>query len=123
MKNSQAPKTEVEPTRAAVVARDGAHYVLRLYIAGATPCGIRAIANVRAICQDQLYGRHDLEVVDINQNREPSAGENFIAVPALIKTLPLPSRRIIGDLSETERVLIGLDLRTSSDKAAEDGGS
>jgi circadian clock protein KaiB len=86
-------------------------YVLRLYVTGMTPRSTRAIENVRAICEEHLQGRYDLEVIDIYQQPVLAKGEQIIAAPTLIKQLPAPLRRIIGDLSNTERVLVGLDLR------------
>jgi circadian clock protein KaiB len=86
-------------------------YILRLYIAGMTPKSIRAISNLKTICEDHLKGRYDLEVIDLYQNPQLATGEQIIAAPTLIKKLPLPLRRIIGDLSGTERLLVGLDLK------------
>ena len=85
-------------------------YVLRLYITGMTPRAGRAIENVRAICEEYLEGRYDLEVIDVYQQPVLARGEQIIAVPTLIKKLPLPLRRIIGDMSNSDRVLVGLDL-------------
>ena len=87
------------------------HYVLRLYVTGMTPRSTRAVENVRTICEEHLQGRYDLEVIDIYQQPMLAKGEQILAAPTLIKKLPLPLRRIIGDLSSTERVLLGLDLR------------
>ena len=87
------------------------HYVLRLYVTGMTPRSTRAVENVRAICEEHLQGRYDLEVIDIYQQPILAKGEQIIAAPTLIKKLPLPLRRVIGDLSSTERVLLGLDIR------------
>jgi len=90
---------------------DGAErYVLRLYVAGMTPRAGRAIKNVRAMCDEHLAGRFDLEVVDIYQQPALAKGEQIIAAPTLIKELPLPLRRIIGDMSDSDRLLVGLDL-------------
>jgi circadian clock protein KaiB len=86
-------------------------YLLRLYVTGMTPQSTRAIRNIRQICEDHLQGRYELEVVDIYQQPALAQGEQIIAAPTLIKKLPLPLRRLIGDLSNTERVLLGLDLR------------
>ena len=86
-------------------------YVLRLYVTGMTPRSVRAVENVRAICEEHLQGRYDLEVIDIYQQPTLAEGEQIIAAPTLIKKLPLPLRKIIGDMSSTERVLVGLDLR------------
>ena len=86
-------------------------YLLRLYIAGATPRSIRAVANIREICQTSLRDRYQLEVIDIYQQPAVAKGEQVIAAPTLVKKLPLPLRRFIGDLSDTERILVGLDLQ------------
>jgi len=86
-------------------------YVLRLYVSGMMPRSTRAIENVRAICEEHLQGRYDLEIIDIYQQPVLAAGEQIVAAPTLIKKLPAPLRRIIGDLSNTERVLVGLDIR------------
>ncbi len=88
-----------------------ARYVLRLYVAGTTPRSTRAILNIRRICEEHLAGRYDLEVVDIYQQPTLAEGEQIVAAPTLVKRLPLPLRRFIGDLSGAERILVGLDLR------------
>jgi circadian clock protein KaiB len=95
-------------------ARRGEKYVLRLYIAGTTPRSTRAVANIREICEHNLCGRYDLEVIDIYQNPSLAKGEQIVAAPTLVKKLPLPLRRFIGDLSDTERVLVGMDLASST---------
>ena len=94
----------------AAQAPPGERYVLRLYVTGMTPRSARAVKNLRAICDEYLEGRYDLEVVDIYQQPLLAKGEQIIAAPTLIKKLPLPVRRIIGDMSNRERVLIGLHL-------------
>jgi circadian clock protein KaiB len=86
-------------------------YVLRLYVTGMTARSRRAIDNVREICEAHLHGRYELEVIDIYQQPVLAKGDQIIAAPTLIKQLPLPLRRIIGDMSSTDRVLLGLDLR------------
>ena len=86
-------------------------YVLRLYVAGMTPRSTRAIANIKQICEEHLQGRYELEVIDIYQQPGPGQGEQIIAAPTLIKKLPLPLRQFIGDMSQTEKILLGLDLR------------
>ena len=85
-------------------------YVLRLYVTGMTQRSARAVKNLQAICDEFLHGRYDLEVVDIYQQPVLTKGEQIIAAPTLIKKLPLPMRRIIGDMSNRDRVLLGLDL-------------
>ena len=87
--------------------------MLRLYVTGMTPKSIRAVENVRTICEEHLHGRYQLEVIDVYQQPTLAKGEQIIAAPTLIKKLPLPLRKIIGDMSNTERVLLGLDLRPS----------
>lgn len=87
-------------------------FVLRLYVAGTTPASTRAVANIKSICEEHLHGRYQLEVIDLYQQPVLAKGEQIIAAPTLIKKLPLPLRRIIGDMSDTQRVLVGLDLRT-----------
>ena len=86
-------------------------YVLRLYVTGMTPRSTEAIATIKAICEEHLHGRYDLEVIDIYQHPQLAKDEQIIAVPTLVKKLPAPLRRFIGNLSEKERVLLGLDLR------------
>ena len=86
-------------------------YVLRLYVAGTTSKSIRAVANIKEICESSLKNRYDLEVIDIYQQPVLVKGEQIIAVPTLVKKLPLPLRKFIGDMSDTERILVGLDLR------------
>jgi circadian clock protein KaiB len=85
-------------------------YVLRLFVTGTTTRSLRAIANMRRICEESLAGRYDLEVIDIYQQPEATRELQVIATPTLIKVLPKPLRRIIGDLSDREKVLAGLNL-------------
>lgn len=86
-------------------------YVLRLYVTGATPRSLLTIASVKQICEHYLHGHYELEVIDLYQQPQLAEGEQIIAAPTLIRKLPLPLRRIIGDMSKAERVLVGLDLR------------
>jgi circadian clock protein KaiB len=86
-------------------------YVLRLYVAGATQRSQQAIANLTEICETQLQGRYSLEVIDIYQRPQLAADEQILAAPTLVRLLPAPVARIVGDLSDTSRVLVGLDLR------------
>jgi len=85
-------------------------YVLRLYVTGMTPRSAQAIKNLQAICEEYLDGRYELDVIDIYQQPVLTRGEQIIAAPTLIKKLPLPMRRLVGDMSDRERVLLGLDL-------------
>lgn len=86
------------------------HYVLRLYIAGKSPKSMYAITNIKKICEENLQGIYELEVIDLYQQPQLAEGDQIIALPTLIKKLPLPLRRIIGDMSNTEHVVAGLDL-------------
>lgn len=90
--------------------RGAGRYVLRLYVTGLTPRSSRAIENLRAICKSHLEGRYELEVIDVRQQPELARNAQIVAVPTLIKQLPAPLRRVVGDLSDTERVLVQLDL-------------
>lgn len=85
-------------------------YTLRLYVSGATPCSTRAIENVKALCEEYLQGRYDLEVVDIYQQPGLAEGDQILATPTLVRRLPLPLRRLVGDLSDPGRVLGRLNL-------------
>jgi circadian clock protein KaiB len=84
---------------------------LRLYVAGQTPKSIRAFANLRKICDEHLAGRYRIEVIDLLEDPQLGRGDQILALPTLVRRLPQPIKRIIGDLSNTERVLVGLDLR------------
>jgi len=86
-------------------------YVLRLYIAGQTPKSITALANLKEICETHLQGRYEIEIIDLVENPQLAQGDQILALPTLVRRLPEPIKRIIGDLSNTERVLVGLDLR------------
>jgi circadian clock protein KaiB len=105
---------------AAAVTLGDARYLLRLYITGTTRNSERAIVNIRKICEEHLEGRYDLEIVDIFQHPTLAEGEQIIAAPTLIKHLPLPLRRFIGDMSQTERILLGLDVSKTPLQVASD---
>ena len=91
--------------------KPGVHYNLRLYVAGQTPKSASAIANLNAMCEQHLAGRYSIQVVDLRENPQLAAGDQILAVPTLVRRLPPPLKRIIGDLSNTEKVLVGLDIR------------
>jgi circadian clock protein KaiB len=86
-------------------------YVLRLYVAGQTPKSVLAIANLKEICDTHLQGRYEIEIIDLLENPQLAQGDQILALPTLVRRLPKPIKRVIGDLSNTERVLVGLDLR------------
>jgi circadian clock protein KaiB len=105
-------KTSTEEFEKAAAKQDRAKYVLRLYITGMTPKSTRAITNVQKLCEQYLKGCYELEVVDIYQQPKLAKGEQIIATPTLIKKLPLPLRKLIGDMSDAERFLVGIDLKS-----------
>jgi circadian clock protein KaiB len=94
-------------------------YVLRLYVTGLTPNSTRAITNAKAFCEKHLQGRYDLQIIDLYQRPKLAKGEQIIAAPTLIKKLPLPLRRLVGDLSQEANVLLGLDLRPELDQTGD----
>jgi len=106
VKARSVSKKAGKPTKSAELQ----HYVLRLYVTGTTHRSAQAIMNIQKICEELLKGRYELEVIDIYQQPVLAAGERIIAAPTLIKKLPLPLRRFIGDMTDTERIIVGLDL-------------
>jgi circadian clock protein KaiB len=113
-------KRKFETTQAFEKKVEGAQnsqpYVLRLYVTGMTPRSTAAFATIKKICEKHLYGHYDLEVIDIYQQPSLARDEQIIAAPTLVKRLPAPIRRLIGNLSDEERVLAGLDLRLAKQK-------
>ncbi len=93
------------------------YYNLRLYVAGQTPKSLQAFANLKKICEEHLEGRYNIEVIDLLENPQLARGDQILAIPTLVRKLPEPIRKIIGDLSNTERVLVGLDLREKDREA------
>jgi circadian clock protein KaiB len=116
VKDDSLPTSSTEAYEEALAKTQQERYVLRLYVAGATSKSARAIANIKHICEEHLKGRYQLEVIDLYQRPVLAQGEQIIATPTLIKALPLPLRKLIGDMSDAERVLVGLDLRPKSDR-------
>jgi circadian clock protein KaiB len=104
------------------LSQDGAAegWDLRLYVAGQTPKSIAAFSNLKRICEEHLAGRYSIEVVDLLKNPQLASGDQIIAIPTLVRKLPEPIRKIIGDLSDTERVLVGLQLRPRSQGKTDD---
>ena len=106
------------PTAEAIVrqgAGDPGSYNLRLYVAGQTPKSLAAITNLKRICEAHLAGNYTIEVVDLLVTPQLAAGDQIVALPTLVRHLPPPLKRIIGNLSDTERVLVGLDIRIRSE--------
>jgi len=93
---------------------DSEVWELRLYVAGQTPNSIRAFANLKKIAEEHLKGKYTIEVIDLIKNPQLAAGDQILAIPTLVRKLPEPIKKIIGDLSNTERVLVGLDVRPKS---------
>jgi circadian clock protein KaiB len=89
---------------------------LRLYVAGQTPKSITAFSNLKKLCEEHLKGKYRIEVIDLLENPTLARGDQILAIPTLVRKLPEPVRKIIGDLSNTERVLVGLDLRPTASK-------
>ena len=89
----------------------GQTYSLRLYVAGQTPKSVLAFKNLKQICEEHLPGRYEVEIIDLLENPQLARGDQILAIPTLVRRLPEPIKKIIGDLSNTERVLVGLDLR------------
>ena len=109
------PKNRAADFEKALAQRDQQRYVLRLYVAGMTPRSLEAISCIKHICQEHLMGRYEIEVIDIFQHPELATEQQVVAAPTLIKTLPLPLRKFIGRLSDTERILKGLDISPKSE--------
>lgn len=91
--------------------KGGETWELRLYVAGATPKAVSAFENLKALCEEHLAGKYHIEVIDLSKNPQLAQGDQIVAVPTLVRKLPPPLRKIIGDLSNAERVLVGLDLK------------
>jgi circadian clock protein KaiB len=114
MKGRKIPD-EVEVFEQAIKDSVDKKYLLKLYVAGVTPRSTQAIINIKKICEEHLKGRYNLEVIDIYQQPVLAKGEQIIAAPTLIKKLPLPLRRFIGNMADVERILVGLDLKPVKD--------
>jgi circadian clock protein KaiB len=97
-----------------VPQQSGEMWDLRLYIAGQTPRSVSAFANLKKICEQHLQGRYNIEVVDLVKHPQLAAGDQILAIPTLVRKLPQPLRKIVGDLRDTERALVGLQLRPAS---------
>ena len=102
---------QLSDDRMTMAESEGKAYQLRLYVAGQTPKSLLAFRNLKQICEEHLQGRYELEIIDLLENPQLARGDQILAVPTLVRRLPEPIKKIIGDLSNTERVLVGLDLR------------
>ena len=103
-------KNEERPGTGKRTPKSTVEYVLRLFITGATPNSVRALTNIKQICEDHLKGQYRLEIIDVYQQKQIAEKEQLVALPLLVKKQPLPQKRIIGDLSDTEKVLNILGL-------------
>ena len=101
-------KTRAQPSKTGT--RKPVVWNLRLYVAGQTPKSIRAFANLKVFCEEHLKGRYQIEVIDLRENPQLARGDQIVAIPTLVRRLPLPLRTVIGDLSNSVRLLVGLDL-------------
>jgi circadian clock protein KaiB len=108
LSSTQEPPTIVATEDAGLPAAE--RYILKLYVTGITTRSARAIENLQNFCEKHLAGRYELQVIDVYQQPELTRSEQIVAIPTLIKKLPLPLRRLIGDMSDEERVLVGLDI-------------
>jgi circadian clock protein KaiB len=115
-KKNKPPETTTQEFEQAIKKGSQEKYTLKLYIAGITPRSTRAVANIKKICETYLKGRYRLEVIDIYQQPTLPKGEQIIAAPTLIKKLPQPLRKFIGDMADTDRILVGLDLTPANTK-------
>src|SRR5215217_2699817 len=114
MKPTPTKKSRRRPTgngRTLTENEELAHWNLRLYVAGQTPRSLTAFKNLKEICEEYLKGKYHIEVVDLMENPTLARGDQILAIPTLVRQLPQPIRKIIGDLSNTERVLVGLDIQ------------
>src|SRR5512139_3565825 len=107
MKNTVVKKSGTAKHR----EKKASEFELRLYVAGQTPKSLAAFANLRRICETHLEGHYSIEVIDLIENPQLARGDQILAIPTLVRKLPEPIKKIIGDLSNTERVLVGLDIR------------
>ncbi len=119
-KRAGEPGNEYETFERALKESKDRQYVLRLYVTGATARSVRAVDNIRQMCEEHLKGRYRLEVVDVYRQPELVKGQDLVAVPTLIKVLPAPLRKFIGDMVNTKRILAGLDLRVSEEEGRGD---
>lgn len=103
----EKPKQRAKPK----ISKGEKEWELRLYVAGQTPKSLAAFANLKKICEEHLAGKYHIEIIDLLKRPQLASGDQILAIPTLVRKLPQPIRKIIGDLSNTERVLVGLDIR------------
>ena len=122
IRKAKARRTTAQARQRAGSGHPEERWELRLYVAGQTPRCVEAFSHLRELCEQHLEGRYSIEVIDLLKNPTLAAGDQIIAIPTLVRKLPRPMKKIIGDLSNTERVLVGLNLKprgpTSTAKSA-----
>ncbi len=111
--NRKKPLPLEEINRKSGGAHDSEKWDLRLYVAGQTPRSLTAFANLKRLCEEHIPGRYKIEVIDLLKHPQLAAGDQIIAIPTLVRKLPQPLRKIVGDLRDTEKALVGLQLRPS----------
>jgi circadian clock protein KaiB len=102
------------PHEAELTVSAAEHWYLRLYVAGQSPKSLHAFANLKMLCDEHLAGHYEIEVIDLVEHPSLARGDDILAIPTLVRRLPEPARKVIGDLSDTERVLLGLRLQPAS---------
>jgi circadian clock protein KaiB len=115
-RRSRTPVRRASSPRKRRTAKDPGFFELRLYVAGQTSRSLAALANLKKICEEHLQGRYRIEVIDLLEHPQLARGHQIIALPTLVRKLPEPIRKLVGDLSDTERALVGLDLRPARDR-------
>lgn len=103
-----------QPAKGKTTREAKVHWTLRLYVAGQTPRSLMAFANLKRLCEEHLAGHHRIEVIDLLQKPELAQGDQVVALPTLVRKLPTPIKRVIGDLSDVRRVMVGMDLRPAA---------
>jgi circadian clock protein KaiB len=111
-KVKRAPVKSRAATIEAVKGKKPGHWILRLYVAGETARSLTAFSNLKKICEEHLANRHSIEVIDLSKQPELAQNDQIVALPTLVRKLPTPIRRVIGDLSNLDRVLVGMDLKS-----------
>ena len=107
------PAKPAKPKKRSKASKVEPRYDLRLYVAGQTPRSLQALSNLKRICDEHLAGQYRITIIDLLKRPQLAAGDQILAIPTLVRAIPKPMRKIIGDLSNTERVLVGLDVRSS----------
>jgi len=108
---SRASAKPAKTARPAKAKAKATQYDLRLYVAGQTPRSMQAVSNLKRICEEHLAGQYRIQIIDLLEKPQLAAGDQILAIPTLVRAIPKPARKIIGDLSNIDRVLVGLDLR------------